>query len=159
MIERDTTISTVDTSTLAVDTSGIRQRFVDETRQKFANAGYALSIDEIDILVTKLPNSLYESLFGRLLQPMHGAEARPAPRTNEIYIEQAEQITTLEAELAAEREHPTSILQCAACQRLAVVRNAQLVERAEQAEAALAKFKSQLCDGCGFDARKEARRR
>lgn len=83
---------------IPIDTGGIREHFVAETRQKFADAGYDLSTVEVDILVTKLPSSLYETLFDRVLQPMHGAEARPAPRTNEIYIDQAKRITDLQAE-------------------------------------------------------------
>ena len=83
---------------IPIDTGGIRESFVAETRQKFFDAGYDISKDEVNILVTQLPCSLYETLFGRVLQPMHGVEASPAPRTNEIYIEQAKQITTLEAE-------------------------------------------------------------
>lgn len=77
----------VDTWPNRIDTNGIRQRFVDETRQKFANAGYDLSPEEVDILVTKLPCSLYEALFSRVLQPMRGSN---------IYAEQAKYIEVLE---------------------------------------------------------------
>jgi len=59
---------------ITIDTSEMQKRFINETRQKFADAGYDLSIDEVDILVTKLPASLYETLFCRILQPMHGME-------------------------------------------------------------------------------------
>lgn len=60
------------------------------------------------------------------------------PAYHQACREANERIAALEADLAAEREHPTNILQCAACQRIAVVQNAELTERAERAEAELA---------------------
>src|SRR5665647_58694 len=55
-------------------------------------------------------------------------------------------ISELVAELVTEREHPTSVLQCAACQRLAVVRNARL----EAENLRLAQFEEAVRGNC-FD--------
>jgi hypothetical protein len=72
-------------------------------------------------------------------------------------------IAELGAELVEEREHPTNILQCAACQRLAVMQNVKISERAEQAEAALESWNQQRidigsCPTCGANYGLDSRR-
>jgi len=86
-----------------IDTGGIREHFVAETRQKFADAGYDLSIDEIDVLL-KLPASLYKTLFDRILQPMKGMEP------------------------VCSCERPQTLLSCVTCQNAAVVEVCALTE-------------------------------
>lgn len=60
-----------------------------------------------------------------------GRRRTPAQWLAAIFEQQAA-VLALKAELATEREHPTSILQCAACQRLAVVANARLEDENER---------------------------